>query len=188
MIATMATRLVSPITIGRRTELDAALGVLDAAAERSVTHPPITGEAGVGKTRLVGSWSRRRRSAGCASSAGPCAERRGPGAPIRPDRRDPRRGRPRHGARRAPRPRRDVRTPTSPASCPRSIRRRRPATSSASSSGAPPRRAGSACFAACRGRRPSSSSSRTSTGPTPRLARPSDSSSGPADRARGRWR
>jgi len=53
MIAAMAGRLVSPITIGRRTELDAGLGALAAAADGAPSHLLVAGEAGVGKSRLA---------------------------------------------------------------------------------------------------------------------------------------
>ena len=84
MIATMATRLVSPITIGRRTELDAALGVLDAAVEGSVTHLLITGEAGVGKTRLVGELAVAATARGVRVLRGSCASVGDQGLPYGP--------------------------------------------------------------------------------------------------------
>ena len=61
MIAGMAGRLVSPITIGRRAELDAALAALDAAVEGTPAHLLIAGEAGVGKSRLAAELGARRR-------------------------------------------------------------------------------------------------------------------------------
>ena len=84
MIATMATRLVSPITIGRRTELDAALGVLDAAVAGSVTHLLITGEAGVGKTRLVGELAIAATARGVRVLRGSCASVGDQGLPYGP--------------------------------------------------------------------------------------------------------
>ena len=84
MIATMATRLVSPITIGRRTELDAALGVLDAAVAGSVTHLLITGEAGVGKTRLVGELAVAATARGVRVLRGSCASVGDQGLPYGP--------------------------------------------------------------------------------------------------------
>ena len=84
MIATMATRLVSPITIGRRTELDAALGVLDAAIAGSVTHLLITGEAGVGKTRLVGELAAAATARGVRVLRGSCASVGDQGLPYGP--------------------------------------------------------------------------------------------------------
>ncbi len=84
MIATMATRLVSPVTIGRQTELDAALGVLDAALTGSVTHLLITGEAGVGKTRLVGEVTAAAAARGVRVLRGSCASVGDQGLPYGP--------------------------------------------------------------------------------------------------------
>ena len=84
MIATMATRLVSPITIGRRTELAAALEVLDAAVEGSVTHLLMTGEAGVGKTRLVGELTAAAAARGVRVLRGSCASVGDQGLPYGP--------------------------------------------------------------------------------------------------------
>lgn len=79
----MATR-TSPITVGR----DAELARIDEARERAVTGRPaiviVRGEAGIGKTRLVGDAIDRARSAGSPILHGACLDLAGEGLPYLP--------------------------------------------------------------------------------------------------------
>ena len=84
MIAGMAGRLVSPITIGRRAELDAALAALDAAVEGSPAHLLIAGEAGVGKSRLVAELAGAADARGVLVLRGACANVGEEGLPYGP--------------------------------------------------------------------------------------------------------
>jgi len=73
MIADMTGRLVSPITVGRRLELDATEHALDGAIAGAPVHLVIAGEAGVGKSRLVGELSRSAADRGMLVVRGACA-------------------------------------------------------------------------------------------------------------------
>jgi DNA-binding NarL/FixJ family response regulator/tetratricopeptide (TPR) repeat protein len=84
MIAGMAGRLVSPITIGRRAELDAAIAALDAAIERTPAHLLIAGEAGVGKSRLVAELAAIADARGVLVLRGACANVGEEGLPYGP--------------------------------------------------------------------------------------------------------
>ena len=84
MIAGMAARLVSPVTIGRRTELASAIDALDAASAGSATHLLITGEAGVGKTRLIGELTTAANARGIRVLRGSCANVGDEGLPYGP--------------------------------------------------------------------------------------------------------
>jgi DNA-binding CsgD family transcriptional regulator len=78
------TTIVSPVLVGRRTELQ----VLEAALERAVTGQAaavlLTGEAGVGKSRLVLELTERARASGARVLVGGCAEFGGEGIPFGP--------------------------------------------------------------------------------------------------------
>ena len=84
MIAGMAGRLVSPITIGRRAELDAALAALDAAVEGTPAHLLIAGEAGVGKSRLAAELGAAADARGVLVLRGACANVGDEGLPYGP--------------------------------------------------------------------------------------------------------
>jgi predicted ATPase/DNA-binding NarL/FixJ family response regulator len=60
----MALRVSSPILVGRATELEALLAALDRAAGGRPTTVLVDGEAGIGKTRLVGEFSEHARASG----------------------------------------------------------------------------------------------------------------------------
>ncbi len=80
----MATSLVSPVLVGRQTESAA----LDAALARVLEGDAVTvlvgGEAGVGKSRLVGEFLTRVRSAQARALVGGCVELGGGGIPYAP--------------------------------------------------------------------------------------------------------
>jgi DNA-binding CsgD family transcriptional regulator len=73
MIAGMPGRLVSPVIVGRRAELERAAKALEAAAAGDPTHLLVAGEAGVGKTRFVGELARRAEERGMRVLRGGCA-------------------------------------------------------------------------------------------------------------------
>jgi DNA-binding CsgD family transcriptional regulator len=76
--------IVSPVLVGRRTELQ----VLEAALDRSVMGQSaavlLSGEAGVGKSRLVLELAERARASGARVLVGGCAEFGGEGIPFGP--------------------------------------------------------------------------------------------------------
>ena len=80
----MAASLVSPVLVGRRTESDA----LSDALARVLAGEPVSivvgGEAGVGKSRLVGELVERARGAGARVLSGGCVEFEGGGIPLAP--------------------------------------------------------------------------------------------------------
>ncbi|HEV8167194.1 MAG TPA: AAA family ATPase, partial [Actinomycetota bacterium] len=80
----MAIRVSSPAFVGRAFEL----GLLDEAWRRAAAGPPtvvvIGGEAGVGKTRLVEEFTRRRRAEGVRVLVGGCIELGEEGVPFAP--------------------------------------------------------------------------------------------------------
>ncbi len=84
MIEAMVGRLVSPITIGRHTELDAGLAALDAAGGGAPVHLLIAGEAGVGKSRLVGELAAEAGARGFLVLRGACASVGTEGLPYGP--------------------------------------------------------------------------------------------------------
>jgi predicted ATPase len=80
----MAASLVSPVLVGRQTESAA----LDAALARVLSGDAVTvlvgGEAGVGKSRLVGEFVARARAAEARALVGGCVELGGGGIPYAP--------------------------------------------------------------------------------------------------------
>ncbi len=84
MIAGMAGRLVSPITIGRRAELGAAIAALDAAMQGTPSHLLIAGEAGVGKSRLAAELGAVAGERGVLVLRGGCANVGDEGLPYGP--------------------------------------------------------------------------------------------------------
>ena len=53
MIGAMVGRLVSPVIVGRATELETATSALDRAIDGAPVHLLVAGEAGVGKSRFA---------------------------------------------------------------------------------------------------------------------------------------
>jgi ATP/maltotriose-dependent transcriptional regulator MalT len=84
MLDDVATRVLSPVLVGRSGQLSA----LDAAlAEAGRGHPPtilVGGEAGVGKSRLVSEFAERSRNTGARVLTGGCLELGGDGLPFAP--------------------------------------------------------------------------------------------------------
>ncbi|MGH3920010.1 MAG: ATP-binding protein, partial [Pseudonocardiaceae bacterium] len=56
----------SPVLVGRRAELATALGLVDAATRGHGAALLVTGEAGIGKSRLVAEMRARAAAAGLA--------------------------------------------------------------------------------------------------------------------------
>jgi DNA-binding NarL/FixJ family response regulator len=76
--------LVSPVFVGRDTELAALTAALDAAVAGNPAVVLLSGEAGVGKTRLVEEAAGRATDAGARVLAGSCIEMGGEGLPFGP--------------------------------------------------------------------------------------------------------
>jgi DNA-binding CsgD family transcriptional regulator/tetratricopeptide (TPR) repeat protein len=85
MIGSMALRVSSPILVGRAAELAALLGALDAAAGGRTTTVLVSGEAGIGKTRLVREFAADARASGAVVLHGGCVRLgRDEGLPFAP--------------------------------------------------------------------------------------------------------
>jgi hypothetical protein len=84
MIADMVGRLVSPIVIGRRAELDTAMRAFDAALAGAPVHLLVAGEAGVGKSRLVAEIERLAHERGALVLRGESANVGEGGLPYAP--------------------------------------------------------------------------------------------------------
>jgi DNA-binding CsgD family transcriptional regulator/tetratricopeptide (TPR) repeat protein len=86
MIGSMATRVSSPVLVGRSAELEQLVAALDRAAEGSPSTVLVAGEAGIGKTRLLREFIGRARATGAIVLEGACvglgAEEGLPFAPI----------------------------------------------------------------------------------------------------------
>ncbi|MGC0374620.1 helix-turn-helix transcriptional regulator [Streptomyces sp. SAI-229] len=83
MLRTVETKSVSPVFVGRSTEL----GTLNTALTRAATEPQallIAGEAGVGKTRLVEEFAAEARRRGAIVALGGCVEIGADGLPFAP--------------------------------------------------------------------------------------------------------
>ncbi|MGW4022419.1 helix-turn-helix transcriptional regulator [Streptomyces sp. NPDC005009] len=83
MLRTVETKSVSPVFVGRSTELD----TLNTALTRATTEPQallIAGEAGVGKTRLVEEFAAAARRRGAIVALGGCVEIGADGLPFAP--------------------------------------------------------------------------------------------------------
>ncbi|MFI5568155.1 AAA family ATPase [Streptomyces sp. NPDC051740] len=83
MLRTVETKSVSPVFVGRSTELD----TLNTALTRATTEPQallIAGEAGVGKTRLVEEFATAARRRGAIVALGGCVEIGADGLPFAP--------------------------------------------------------------------------------------------------------
>jgi hypothetical protein len=68
----MSASLVSPVFGGRRAELSALSALLDRAAGAQQAFAIVSGEAGVGKTRLIGELTARATEAGFLVLTGQC--------------------------------------------------------------------------------------------------------------------
>src|SRR5690349_10761597 len=84
IIEPMAGRLVSPIVVGREAELATVLGALDGALAGQTTKLLIAGEAGVGKSRLVGEAMRAADARGMRILRGACVNIGASGVPYGP--------------------------------------------------------------------------------------------------------
>jgi DNA-binding CsgD family transcriptional regulator len=80
----VAASLVSPVLVGRQTESAALSGLLERVLEGESATVLVGGEAGVGKSRLVGELVGRARAAGARVLAGGCVELDGGGIPFAP--------------------------------------------------------------------------------------------------------
>jgi predicted ATPase/DNA-binding NarL/FixJ family response regulator len=80
----MRRSLVSPVFVGRDAELAALTAALDAAVAGDPAVVLLSGEAGVGKTRLVEEAAERASAAGARVLAGSCIEMGGEGLPFGP--------------------------------------------------------------------------------------------------------
>src|SRR3954451_16400371 len=76
--------LVSPLFVGRETEMATLTTALERAVEGTPTVALLGGEAGVGKTRLVEEAAERARAAGTRVLTGSCIELGGEGLPFGP--------------------------------------------------------------------------------------------------------
>jgi tetratricopeptide (TPR) repeat protein len=76
--------LVSPLFVGRDAELAALTAALDTAVAGDPAVVLVSGEAGVGKTRLVEEAAERASAAGARVLAGSCIEMGGEGLPFGP--------------------------------------------------------------------------------------------------------
>ena len=80
----MGVRVSCPEFVGRADELDLLLSALAAAVEGQSSTVRVGGEAGVGKTRLVGEVARRARERGALVVTGSCVPSAGGGLPYAP--------------------------------------------------------------------------------------------------------
>jgi DNA-binding NarL/FixJ family response regulator len=80
----MGRTLVSPVLVGRDAELAVLTAALDAAVAGDAAVVLLSGEAGVGKTRLVEEAADRAREEGARVLAGSCIEMGGEGLPFGP--------------------------------------------------------------------------------------------------------
>jgi len=76
--------LVSPVFVGRGTELSSLIAGLESAAAGEPVVVLVGGEAGVGKTRLVEEAAARARAVGARVLTGSCIEVGGEGLPLSP--------------------------------------------------------------------------------------------------------
>jgi DNA-binding NarL/FixJ family response regulator len=80
----MARRITSPVIVGRTLELDQLSEALDGVAIGQPGVVVLTGEAGVGKTRLLTEFLVRARSAGSIVTGGACVPLAAGGLPYHP--------------------------------------------------------------------------------------------------------
>jgi hypothetical protein len=84
ILVAMTATLTSPTFVGRTEELARLAAAADRAAAGTPTAVLIGGEAGVGKTRLVGELVASARQAGATVLVGGCVELGGEGVPFGP--------------------------------------------------------------------------------------------------------
>ena len=84
ILGAMTATLTSPTFVGRTEELARLAAAGDRAAAGTPTAVLIGGEAGVGKTRLVGEVVAAARANGATVLAGGCVELGGEGVPFAP--------------------------------------------------------------------------------------------------------
>ena len=80
----MSTSVVSPVFVGRQEEFAALAALLERVQRGEPAFAVIGGEAGVGKTRLVGELAARADSAGFTVLLGHCIELGAAGLPLAP--------------------------------------------------------------------------------------------------------
>ncbi len=80
----MSASLVSPVFIGRRAELSALSALLERVSGAESAFATVGGEAGVGKTRLIGELAERAAGAGFLVLTGQCVELGAEGLPLAP--------------------------------------------------------------------------------------------------------
>jgi DNA-binding NarL/FixJ family response regulator len=80
----MRRNLVSPVFVGREAELSVLTAAIDAAVDGEPGVVLVSGEAGVGKTRLVEEAAERASQTGARVLAGSCIELGGEGLPFGP--------------------------------------------------------------------------------------------------------
>ncbi|MEV1009583.1 AAA family ATPase [Streptomyces sp. NPDC049881] len=80
----MLSRTVSPVFVGRRTEREALSAALAEAAAGRPQAVLISGEAGVGKTRLAEEFLAGARASGAVTAIGACVEAGADGLPFAP--------------------------------------------------------------------------------------------------------
>ena len=84
MIGGVPRRVSSPVLVGRAAELERLTRALEQASERRPSLVLIAGEAGVGKSRLVGEFSTRSTALGAVSLIGGCLDLGEGGLPFAP--------------------------------------------------------------------------------------------------------
>src|SRR3954454_24683787 len=80
----MTGAMVSPIFVGRESEMAALMGALERAAAGEPAVVLVGGEAGVGKTRLVEEAGARGAAGGARMLTGACVELGGDPLPLAP--------------------------------------------------------------------------------------------------------
>lgn len=84
MLATMSANPVSPVFVGRTTELDALDEALRTAESGTPAVVLVAGEAGVGKTRLLEEFLARATASGAVTAVGGCIELGAEALPFAP--------------------------------------------------------------------------------------------------------
>src|SRR5215470_9688181 len=84
MLADVESRVSSPVLVGRSGQLSALDAALAEAGRRRPLAVVVGGEAGVGKSRLVGEFADRTRGAGVRVLLGGCLELGADGLPFAP--------------------------------------------------------------------------------------------------------
>ncbi len=80
----MSRRGASPVLVGRAAEMAALESALDAVRQGEPAAVLVGGEAGMGKTRLIGEFTAAARSAGVRVLTGACLELGADGLPFSP--------------------------------------------------------------------------------------------------------